>query len=414
MGLAILNTLIIIRALELGFSHLWISIIYFINAFSMIVISTYLPKYRDLSSLYGHLPHISYGILFISTLVLAVGDKIVFLGGVVSTFVFSYVIYYLIYLSIRSNGYINKSRYVSRFETLGGLAWALGLVLGFLISFYIDTQSMFRLVSLIPLSGLVLSFKYFHFYGNRASLSVFGLLPNMFFSRFKIYFSRCSISPVSRFRGIWVSREFLYVVFLVNLSISFFYTRLIPYEYSLGFPKELIFSMVLVSSTTSLLSYNYHGDNFRGKSSFIDSLLFRAFTYFFFIVVFFMSYESSLYTYFLHLAFFMFLGFSGSYISINLSSIILRFREREISVINLFSGMGSLFGILLSGLFSDISMYYVMTMFSLFVVGCSIFISMRYPITRVVYSARYVMDNNIIIWTHNRASVSRHLSMRAS
>ena len=399
-ALAILNTLVILRALELGFGPLGISYITMFNIISYLLVSYVSPMLIYRRDFTRYSLQVSYLALTLASILLSIDSKLVLMTSSIIIFTSSYLIYYTIYVSIKGNGVRDKASYISRFETIGGVSWVIGLLTGFLLTSLFSLRIVPMIVFLIPLTGLVYSL---HYYGVP---SYNGGLKRSLKIPIKLRYTFRSLlfhSPVKIIRGnvLGVSlslKYFMLSVFLIQFSISTAFTHLIPYISSEGFYANQVFLLVLFSSFTATFSYGFVGRRFRGRDSLVEALSIRILVYISFAAVFISVFGLAdvLYKFVSYIPLFILMGFSWAYITINLSSILLSLKPIEISKVNLIGGLGSISGILVSGYLYMTIAYPMQILFSGLVMGVSLGIVLSKP---VIERSRvpFVVKNSYVV-----------------
>ncbi len=412
ISLAILNTLIILRALELGFGPIGISYITMSSILSYLFVGFISPRFIYRRDFIRYSLQTAYLTLSLSSIMLAVDNRWTLIISSIAVFASSYIIYYTIYVSIKNNGVRDKASYISRFETIGGFSWLTGLVGGLILTSIFSLKMIPILISIIPFIGLMYSF---HYYGVP---SYNGGLRKSFKIPLRLLFVLRSLpihSPVKTIRNavqdISVSlKYFMASVFLIQLSISLAFTHLIPYVSSIGFTASEIFLLVVFSSMSSALSYGFVGRRFRGRASLLEALCIRILVYISFITVLSTGLGAFLgvYKIIFYIPLFMFMGVSWAFISINLSSILLNLKPKDISRVNLFSGLGSISGILLSGLLFTLVPYPLQIFISLVTMATSLVIVLTKPIIQRM-EAPFIVKNHYLIGSVHRYNMT-HIS----
>jgi len=413
--LAILNTLIILRALELGFGPIGISYITMSSILSYLLVSFVSPRLIYRKDLVRYSLQAAYLALSTSSIMLAIDNRLMLLGSSIAVFTSSYIIYYTIYVSIKNNGVRDKASYISRFETIGGFSWLTGLILGLILTSLFSLRMIPILISIIPFIGLLYSFYYYGVPSYNGGLRKTIRIP------VRILFSLRSLpihSPVKTIRNavsdVSVSlKYFMLSVFLIQVSISLAFTHLIPYVKSLGFAASQVYLLVVFSSVSSTLSYGFVGRRFRGRNSLLEALGIRILVYLSFIAVLSTGLGAFLgvYSVLLYIPLFMFMGVSWAFISINLSSILLNLKPRQISKVNLAGGVGSVTGILLSGYLFTLIPYPIQILVSLGVMAASLMIVLTKPIIQRI-EPPFIIKNHYLIGSTHRYNVNHSLKVR--
>lgn len=387
ISLAIINTVIILRVLELGGSSLSVSIILSLDIFSTLFISTLAPKilnsYKKIKFslvLFYIVMSLSIFLMHISNLsILYISSAILFLS--------SQIIYYATYMSINLNGYRDKSIFLSKLAMIGGFSWIGGLIIGSLFTSFLDLSYIIKIVSFIPLIGFLYSLFNLHkerFLSTR-TVSIFkkdlnkkvilkSSLPTM--NSIKVFTNIRRIFPVR-------IKYLLLTVLLTQLSISFAFTHLIPYVIVEGFTYSEVFILSLFSSILSSFTYLKAGNEYRGRSSLIKAMGYRLLAYITFITLIISGLLFyNVYGFVFNAIIFILIGISWGYLYINLSSIILHLNKRDMSYANLVGGIGNIIGVFLSGmLFLNIP-YQIQLSFSAIILSIAILIVMKKPILR--------------------------------
>ena len=358
--LALMNTLIILKVLELGGGAIAVSIVASFNILSTLLISTIIPKLLTDNIRVSKTLIVSYLMMIISTLSVSSDDlNIVYISALL-IFLSAQAIYYSVYLSIGLNGYRDKSVFLSRLETIGGFSWILGLILGVTMTSYFSLDTISIIISILSMVGFVYSIYYGKHYIEKyySSDNMVGFAVHH--TSIKSIISYVNPAKATKYIKNSLStrvRWLITTMFLIQLSISIAFTHLIPYVTLEGFSYSEIFLLSLFSSTAAALTYGEAGRRYDGKHSFTKAIVYRLLVYSIFILTMGLGLSTNnILGFASNIFLFTLIGFSWGFLYINMASIILGLDRRSMSYVNLFGGVGNIIGIYVSGLlFTNIS-----------------------------------------------------------
>lgn len=377
-ALSILSITMVVRVVELGGYGLGVSGLFFMNIFAILSAGYLAPyigrlagKHRD------YLVRILVLVGLLSLYYQVRGDlALTLLSAFLLLFTLNIFIY-MMYVDVGGNYFRDKWSLLSRLESIGGFYWSVGLGLGIFISFLLGYEWNYMIVSLLLLSLLTM----------RRSVSGVSLSSN----------------GVARSRVRRQRHKYLLVeVFMINFGVFVAYTQLIPYLSNIGVLDWEIYGLSFLASTISLLTYNYVGSNFRGVSSLSRGVYCRLGTYT--MILFIILFNASSLLYFAPLIYVL-LGYSWGYITISLGSYILMYRDRDLSMLYLVSGLGGGLGAIISGFFVTIYSYSItltVSMVSLLGAGLLLRRFRIYPSSDVVIPRIHVVEH-----TRYRAGLAR-------
>lgn len=349
LSLSILSITMIVRVIELGGGGLGVSMLFLLSILSSLLAGYISPILGGLHRGYGW---VKRGMVIISLLMLYIhvrGDIIITLF---SAFVLQLVLnifVYLMYVDIGGSFFRDKWSYLSRLESVGGFYWVLGLGIGLLVSYFIGYLWNYALVSIFILAYLHLGRSHIRITASSRGLE----------------------NGVSRFRY----RYFLLDVFLINFGLSLSYTQIFPYLSGLGASGWVVYALSFLASLTSMFTYSFVGDNFKGVESLNRGIVIRISAY---LSLFIMVLLGSLITLYLSPFIFILLGFSWAYITISLNSYMLMYRERNLSRLYVAGGLGGGLGSILSGYITLYAGYV-----SLFVISIALLSVSMYLVRRI-------------------------------
>lgn len=385
--LALMNTIIILKILKLGGGAFGVSVAASFNILSSIFIGAIAPRYLVNYDRIRKTLMVSYLIVGLFTFIVSLNDLLLVYISALFIFLSTQIIYYDVYLSINLNGYRDKSIFLSKLETVGGVSWIIGLILGVILTLYLNLNVISRITSFLSITGIICSIYYAKYHYRiyhhpdtvRRFYDIIVFLKSMisYSNPYKIYTQAKKIFS-SRTIGLAM------MMILIQLSISIAFTHLIPYIVSRGFSYSKIFILSLFSSTAAAFTYSEAGRRYKGKHSLMEAIIYRFLVYMFFIIDILIGIvTNSIYGFVFIACLFILIGVSWGFLYINLGSIVLGLDRKNMSYVNLSGGIGSIIGAYISGFLFSTTSYAIQIAISSIILLFSLYISWKYNIFRL-------------------------------
>ncbi|KPU63895.1 MFS transporter permease [Thermococcus sp. EP1] len=250
---------------------------------------------------------------------------------------------------------VRKTRWeegVGKFNKIGGWAWVIGLLLGFILVRFLAFRELLLLFALLNIPAFIIAWKtireapvYLH-RSNIKPLVNQVIQKGRYLPNFLIHLpTRLKLSP--KFRGFYLSS------FLFWISSGMYTTQLPVFLIKNGFTSQEVFGLALLNSSTSAMLYQRVGKKLRSRNpvlGLVQGYFFRTLGVFFLLVP--MDFRYSLLL--SSTASYLLWGYSWSYVSVSSTSFIGRRSTTKeqgsiLATSNLVNSTGFVLGSLIGG-----------------------------------------------------------------